>query len=103
VVPMLLRILDGSDPFGEDLAVVLDTMEALASFRDDRALPPVTAMARQRRWLAWDRTKRLRSAALTALTRIGSERAKAAVADLARTGDFFLRRMAAATLRKMPA
>ena len=103
VVPMLLRILDGSDPFGEDLSVVLDTMEALASFRDDRALPPVTAMARQRRWLAWGRTKRLRSAALTALTRIGSDRARTAVADLARTGDFFLRRMAAATLRKMPA
>ena len=103
VVPMLLRILDGSDPFGEDLAVVLETMEALASFRDDRALPPVTAIARQRRWLAWGRTKRLRAAALAALVRIGSERARTAVADLARTGDFFLRRMAATTLREMPA
>jgi HEAT repeat protein len=103
VVPMLLRILEGSDPFGDDLAVVLDAMDALAPFRDDRAVPPVAAIARQRRWLAWGRTKRLRDAALTTLVRIGSDRARAAVNDLARTGDFFLRRMAARTLRKMPA
>lgn len=103
VLPMLLRILEGSEPFGDDLAVVLDTMDALASFRDDRALPPITAIARRRRWLAWGRTRRLREASLAALVRIGSDRARTAVADLARTGDYFLRRMARASLKRIPA
>ena len=48
-------------------------------------MPPVTSMARQRRWLAWGRTKRLRSAALTALAKGTS--LPAALADLSPSAD----------------
>lgn len=102
VVPMLGKILDDSNPFGDDLSVVLDMLDALASFRDDRALPQVAAMARRRRWLAWGKTKRLREASLRTLSRIGTDRARQILADLARTGDYFLRRMAAAAVSRLP-
>lgn len=96
VVPMLARVLDDSDPFGDDLSMVVETLDALASFRDDRALSQIAGMARRRRWLAWGKTRRLREAALRALSRIGTPRARDTLTDLARNGDFFLRRMAAA-------
>ncbi len=99
VVPMLGRILDDSDPFADDLSLVLDTLDALASFRDDRALPQIAAAARRRRWLAWGKTTQLRQAALRTLSKIGTPRAKQTVTGLATTGDFFLRRMAAAATR----
>ncbi|MGE0863137.1 MAG: HEAT repeat domain-containing protein [Vicinamibacterales bacterium] len=102
VVPMLARILDDSEPFAGDLPVVLDTLDALASFRDDRALPQITALARRRRWLKWGATRRLRDAALRTLARIGTDRARQQVTDLARTGDYFLRRQARAAVKRLP-
>lgn len=102
VVPMLVRILDDSDPFGGDLAVVLDTLGTLALLRDDRAVTHVAAMARRRRWLAWGTTRRLRDTALQTLARIGTDRARQQLADLQRTGDYFLRRMAGAALTRLP-
>jgi HEAT repeat protein len=99
VVPMLGRVLDDSDPFGDDLSMVIETLGALASFRDDRALSQIAAMARRRQWLAWGKTRRLREASLRALARIGTPKARQTLDDLAKTGDFFLRRQAAATTR----
>lgn len=99
VVPMLGRVLDDSDPFGGDLSMVLDTLDALAAFRDDRALPQIAKTARRRQWLAWGKTRRLREGALRTLARIGTPKARHTLDDLARTGDFFLRRMAAAAPR----
>lgn len=99
VVPMLARVLDDSDPFGEDLSMVLDTLEALAAFRDDRALPQIANTARRRQWLAWGKTRRLREGALRALARIGTPKARQTLDQLAKNGDFFLRRMAAAAPR----
>ncbi|MFA5908320.1 MAG: HEAT repeat domain-containing protein [Vicinamibacterales bacterium] len=102
VVPMLGRILGDSDPFGEDFSIVLDTLGALASFRDDRALAQIAATAKRRRWLAWGKTTQLREASLRALARIGTAKARQTVDDLARTGDFFLRRMAASAATRPP-
>lgn len=95
VVPLLMRVVSDSDPFGNEHQLVLDTLAAIASLQDDRAIPPVVTLARQRRWLSWGKTKRLREASLRALARIGSAKSHAAVDDLRRTGDYFLRRMAA--------
>ena len=103
VVPMLGRVLDDSDPFGDELSMVLDTLDALASFRDDRALAQIAKTARRRRWLAWGKTRQLREGSLRALARIATPKAKQALADLARSGDFFLRRMAAAAASRPPA
>jgi len=103
VVPMLGRILDDSDPFRDDLSIVLDTLDALASFRDDRALAQIAATARRRRWLAWGKTTQLREVSLRTLSRIGTPKAKQTLADLGKTGDFFLRRLAAAAATRSPA
>ena len=94
VVPMLGRILQDSEPFAADFALVLETLAALATLRDDRAIAPVVAIARQRRWLAWGKTRQLRQAALRTLVRIDTPKAQQAIDDLAKTGDYFLRRLA---------
>jgi hypothetical protein len=102
VVPMLGRILQDSRPFGVDFTLVLDTLGALASIRDDRALAPIVAIARQRRWLAWGKTRQLRKATLRTLVRIGTPKAQQALEDLAKTGDYFLRRLAASPAIRGP-
>ena len=94
VVPMLARILQDSDPFSDDHPLVLDTLGALATIRDDRALPQITSLARQRRWLSWGKTTSLRTAALRTLVRLSTPKSQQAFDDLATHGDFFLRRLA---------
>jgi HEAT repeat protein len=102
VVPMLARILQDSDPFGEENPLIHETLGALASLRDQRAVPPIAALARQKRWLAWGKTTRLRAACLRALHRIGSHHAQSALAELATSGDFFLKRQAARVAKEQP-
>ena len=99
VVPMLARILQDSDPFGDEFPLVLETLNALSSIRDDGAVVQIAALARKRRWLAWGRTSQMREAALRTLARIGTPKARTTLDELAKTGDFFLRRMAAAALK----
>jgi HEAT repeat protein len=100
VVPMLARVLQDSDPFSDDFPLLLETLNALSSIRDDGAVAQIAALARKRRWLAWGRTGQLREAALRTLARIGTPKARQALDDLSKTGDFFLRRMAAAASAK---
>ena len=99
VVPMLTRIVQECDPFSTDYPLLQETLAALAALRDERAIQPIAALARQKRWLAWGRTTKLREACLRALQRIGTAKARAALADLAQTGDFFLKRQAAGVVR----
>ncbi|MEO8679711.1 MAG: HEAT repeat domain-containing protein [Vicinamibacterales bacterium] len=94
VVPLLVRILQGSDAFGDDHLLVLETLGALAGIKDDRALPQIALLARQRRWLSWGKTSRLRTAALRTLMRIDTPKSLATFDELATTGDYFLRRLA---------
>lgn len=94
VVPMLARILQDSDPFGDDHALLLETLTALATLRDDRAVSPIAALARKKKWTAWGKTTQLRQAAVQALSKIATAKAKHAIIDLATTGDFFLKRIA---------
>lgn len=94
VVPLLTRILHDCEPFAAEHPLVLDMLAALGFLRDDRAVPSIVAIAKRRRWLAWGKTTRLRQSSLAALVRIASPKAQAALDDLARSGDFFLKRMA---------
>ena len=79
--------------------MILETLAALSTMRDDRALVPIAALARKKRWLSWRRTNRTRQACLQTLARIGTPKAKQAIDDLATTGDFFLKRMATRAAR----
>ena len=94
VVPMLARVLQDSDPFSDDHPLIMETLAALSTLRDDRATAQIAALARQKRWLAWGRTTQTRRACLQTLGRIGNPKARQAIDDLAATGDFFLKRMA---------
>lgn len=94
VVPMLVRVLQDSDPFGDDHPLVHETLSALAAMRDDRAVAQISTLARKRQWLAWGKTTQLRQACLQTLARIGTATSKQAIRELAATGDFFLKRLA---------
>ena len=100
IVPMLTRIVQECDPFSDDYPLLQETLAALATLRDERAIQPIAALARRKRWRSWGRTTGLRDACLRALQRIGTAKARAAINDLAHTGDFFLKRQAAGVARE---
>ena len=100
IVPMLTRILQDGDPFSNEYPLIHETLSALATLRDERAVPVVATLARRKRWLAWRRTNILREACLRTLQRMGSTKAREAIVDLSRTGDFFLKRQAARVSRE---
>ncbi|HXG89768.1 MAG TPA: HEAT repeat domain-containing protein [Vicinamibacterales bacterium] len=93
VVPILGRILDESDVLGRDFELVLDAINAIASFRDDRAIRPITTVAQQRRWLAYGRTGRMRERAVRALEALETPAAVSALDHLQKNGDWHLRRI----------
>ncbi|HEX6162701.1 MAG TPA: HEAT repeat domain-containing protein [Vicinamibacterales bacterium] len=99
VVPMLARVLQDSDPFGADHALLIEILAALSTIRDDRAVSQIALLARKRRWLSWAKTTQMRKACLDALGKIGTAKAKQTIGDLAKTGDFFLKRTAARAAR----
>ncbi|MDP1572559.1 MAG: HEAT repeat domain-containing protein [Vicinamibacterales bacterium] len=95
VVPMLLHVLEDSRALGADHALVLETLAALATIRDDRAVPAIAALATTRRWTAWLRTRRLRLTALRTLLRLGTPASRAAFDRVVEDGGWGVRRLAA--------
>jgi HEAT repeat protein len=98
VVPMLVRILDESDPLGKDHAVVLDTLTALKLVHTDNAVPPIARVASRKRWFAFSRNRALKHTAVETLASIGSEASRQALETAARDGDGLLRKLAKAKL-----
>jgi len=94
VVPLLLRVLSDSQPFGRDHVVVLDALEALAVLGDDRAVDEVARLVRRRRWFARRRVRALTRAGLRTLKAIETDRARTALHLAATRGDRLLRRLA---------
>jgi hypothetical protein len=94
VVPVLMRILDESEPFGTDHAIVLDTLQAIGQIGHDQAVPSVTALMTRRRWFARGKSRALKQAALSALRAIGSSAAETAITEARDHGDRLLRRLA---------
>lgn len=95
VVPVLVRIIDESDPFGGDHAIVLETVGALARVGDDQAVPALSALMRKKKFLARKKARALKEQSLTALRAINTPTASQAVAEAAKTGDRMLRKLAA--------
>jgi HEAT repeat protein len=96
VVPVLVRILDDSDPFGADHPLVLDTLGALSQVGDDQAVPALTAVMRKKKLFARKKSRALKEQALTALRAIKSAAAASAIEDAGKTGDRMLRKLARA-------
>ena len=93
VVPLLVRILDESDAFGDDHGIVLDTLGAVALVGGDQAIPAVDRVIRKRRWFARQKVRALKQTGVRALRQIDSQAAKAALDSAATTGDRLLRRV----------
>jgi len=96
VVPVLVRIVEESDPFGADHAIVLETVGALSRVGDDQAVPTLIALMRRKKLLAPKKGKALKETSLAALRAIQTPAAVRAIDDAARTGDRMLRRLARA-------
>ena len=96
VVPMLVRILEESEPLGADHGVALETIRALGQVGTDQAVPVLTAMSRRRAWFGRRRRLRaLKQNSIAALTEVGGPKAEAALRDAAHTGDRMLRKLVA--------
>jgi HEAT repeat protein len=98
IVPILVRILDESEPLGKDHAVVIDTLTALKLVHSDTAVRPIASLARRKRWLAPTRTRKLKGNAIEALASIGTDASHKALAQAAVDGDRMLRKLAKAKL-----
>jgi hypothetical protein len=90
---MLERILHESEPFGRDHAVVLETMDALATLAPDRAVLPIVTLIRGKRWLARGKNRALKRTGVNLLLRVGSPAASRALDEGRAHGDRLLRRI----------
>jgi hypothetical protein len=98
VVPMLVRILEESEPLGKDHEVALEAIEALGTVGTDASVPILVTMARRRRFLGGRRLRALKQRSVDALVRVKTESSAAALKDAAEQGDGYLRKIARAKL-----
>ncbi len=124
VVPVLVRILDESEPFGADHAVVLDTLDAVARVGPlvgdppsprsgsgeasqkaargdgragaDQVVAALSGLMRKKKLLARRKVRAVREKSLAALRAIKTPGAARALDDAAANGDRMLRRLARA-------
>jgi HEAT repeat protein len=96
VVPLLVCILEESEPLGADHQIVLETLGAVGSVGHDGPVPHVSRLMRRSSWLARKKTRALKQASLQALRTIGSPAATAAIGEAAANGDRLLRKLARA-------
>lgn len=96
VVPVLMGVLDGSEPAGDDFDVVIDTLKALAIFTDTRAVPAIDRMIRRKGWRGRKKLRLMKVAGLETLAAIGTQEARDAIAAAAATGDRALKKAARA-------
>lgn len=94
VVPLLARILDESDPFGVDHAIVIESLGAVGVIGGDHAIPSIDRAMRRTKWFARQKMGAIKTAAVRALQQIGTPAAKATLAAAAATGDRALKRAA---------
>ena len=99
VVPLLVRIIEESDPLGKDHDVVLQTVGALATMGTDAAVQPLMALAGRRRFLGGRKLRALKETSVDALLKIGTPTAETTLREAAQTGDRALKKIIAARLR----
>ncbi len=93
IAPMLVRVLDESDPLGADHPIVVDTLAALGTLADDGAIASIARLVRVKKLFRRQRVLAIKQAGVQALARIGTERARQALDEAGRHGDRLLRRV----------
>jgi HEAT repeat protein len=99
VIPMLLRILDESQPLGKDHEVVLETLTALGIVGTDQAVPILAVLIQRTALLRRRKLRALKERGISALARIGTTKATHVIEEAARTGDRMLRKVISARHR----
>ncbi len=99
VVPMLVRILEESQPLGKDHEMVLETIDALGTVGTDGAVPVLVNMARRTSFFGRRKARALKEHSVEALARVGTPKAAAAIEEAAQKGDRMLKKIAAAKSR----
>jgi HEAT repeat protein len=94
VVPLLVRILNESEPLGDDHQIVLETLGAMGRLAHDEAVPHIAQVMRRRSWLARKKVRALKQTSLDTLRLIGTPVAEQAISDGAARGDRLLRKLA---------
>ncbi|MBI4486235.1 MAG: HEAT repeat domain-containing protein [Acidobacteria bacterium] len=93
VVPMLIRIVDESQPLGKDHDVVVETLSAFGRVGTDRGIPTIVSTISRRGWFGRKKLHALKVAGVEALGRIDSPAAAAALEEAARSGDRMLKKI----------
>ena len=96
VVPMLVRILEESEPLGKDHEVVIETIDALGTVGTDGAIPILVKMAQRKKFFGGKKLRSLKEHSVDALARVGTAKSAAALKEAAATGDGTLKKLAAA-------
>ena len=96
VVPMLVRIIEESEPLGKDHEVVLETIEALGLVPSDAGVAALARVIARRGFFGRRKLRTLKERGVGALARIGTPAAQTVLANAAKTGDRLLRKIAAA-------
>ncbi len=96
VVPLLVCILNESDPLGTDHPIVLEALGAIGDIALDEAVPHVAQVMRRHSWFARKKSRALKQSSLAALRRIGTPAATLAIGEAATHGDRMLRKLARA-------
>jgi hypothetical protein len=99
VVPMLVRILEESQPLGKDHDLVLETVVALGTVGTDAAVPVLVNMAQRKSFFNRKKIRALKEHSVDALVRVGTAKAAAALKVAATDGDGMLRKIAAARVK----
>jgi HEAT repeat protein len=94
VVPVLVCILNESEPLGSDHQIVLETLGAIGELGRDEAVPHVAKVMRHRSWFKRRKSRALKQGSIGALQRIGSPAATQAIVEAASHGDRLLRKLA---------
>jgi HEAT repeat protein len=98
VVPMLVRILEESQPFGNDHDVVIETIDALGTVGTDASVPVLAAMSQRKKFFGGRKLRALKDHSVDALARVKTAKAATALKDAAEQGDRYLKKIARASL-----
>jgi hypothetical protein len=98
VVPMLVRILEESQPLGKDHEVVLETIAALGTVGTDAAVPVLTTLAQRKKFLGGRKLRALKDHSVDALAQVKTQLSATALKDAAAGTDKYLKKIARAKL-----
>jgi hypothetical protein len=98
VVPMLVQILQETQPLGKDHEVVIETIDALGTVGTDVAVAILVTLSQRKKFFGGKKLRELKDHSVDALARVKTAKSAAALKDAAERGDGYLKKIARAKL-----